>query len=88
VTLTRSLLRVVSLLVSGQLPSSRQSSQNRSPAFYAKFMREQCLETGIGFVEVLRNYAAAVVTAPFRNVSRSALIVSASVVGIPWGKPL
>jgi len=33
-------------------------------------------------------YAAALVTAPFRNVSRSALIVSASVVGIPWGKPL
>jgi hypothetical protein len=31
-------------------------------------------------------YAAASVTAPFRNVSRSALIVSASVVGMPWGK--
>lgn len=34
------------------------------------------------------SYAAAVVAAPFRNVSRSALIVSASVVGMPCGKPL
>jgi hypothetical protein len=34
------------------------------------------------------SYAAAVVAAPFTNVSRSALIVSASVVGMPCGKPL
>ena len=32
--------------------------------------------------------ATAVLTAPFRNASRSALIVAASVVGMPCGKPL
>jgi len=31
---------------------------------------------------------AALLAAPFRNASRSALIVSASVVGMPCGKPL
>jgi hypothetical protein len=37
---------------------------------------------------VYGSYAAAVVAAPFRNFSRSELIVSASVVGMPCGKLL
>jgi len=42
---------------------------------------------GILKVRANQHYAAALDT-PFKNASRSALIVSASVVGMPCGKPL
>ena len=45
-------------------------------------------DQAVGTDDGVRIYAAAVVDAPFRNVGRSALIVSASVVGMACGKPL
>ena len=64
-----------------------------TPAACCQFIlqdRQRC--SGIASLTLAANahgsHADAVIAAPFTNVSRSALIVSASVVGMPCGKPL